>query len=47
MVDFDSEKLLLVFRIRLTLRVYQLLGAALGFGFGFLRDYARLKKKKG
>jgi hypothetical protein len=47
MVDFDREKPLVVFRIRLTLRVYQLLGAALGFGFSFLRDFIRLKKKKG
>jgi hypothetical protein len=49
-VDFDSGTPQLAFRLCLTLRVYQLLGAALGFGFGFLKDFIkfkiRLKKEK-
>lgn len=45
-VDFDSEKPLLDLRLRLSLRVYQLLGAALGFGLGVLRDFIKLKIKR-
>jgi hypothetical protein len=49
MVDFDSQEPMLLFHIRLSLRLYQLLGAAFGFGFGALRDIIRLKiqMKKG
>jgi hypothetical protein len=45
-VDFDSEKPLLDLRLRLSLRVYQLLGAALGFGLGVLKDFIKLKMKR-
>lgn len=45
-VDFDAEKPKLLFHIRLSLRIYRLLGAASLFAFGFLRDYIRYKKGK-
>lgn len=43
--DFDGSQPVIDCHIRLSVRLYQLLGAAACFGFGFLRDYMRLKKK--
>ena len=44
-VDFDSETIVIDLHLRLSIRVYQAVGAALGFGWGFLRDYWKLKKE--
>jgi hypothetical protein len=45
-VDFDSGRPVLALHLRLSLRVYQLLGAAGRFGFGFLKDFIKLKIKQ-
>lgn len=44
--DFDGDRPRLFFHLRLSLRVYRLLAAAVIFAFGFLRDYIRQKKGK-
>lgn len=44
-VDFESETPAVDLHLRLSIRVRQAVGAALGFGYGFLRDYLRLKRE--
>ena len=43
--DFDRGSPKLDFRIRLTIRVFRLIGSLLGFGCRVLRDMIRLKKE--
>lgn len=45
-VDFDSSTPRLDFMLRLTIRIGGLLGAALRFGFGFLRDYLPYRRQE-
>jgi len=44
-VDFDAERPQVDFRMRLTIRVGAVVGAAFRFGFGFLKDYLQYKKE--
>ena len=44
--DFDASEPRLDLLLRLTVRVGRLIGAALGFGFGFLREYIPYKKQE-
>lgn len=48
-VDFEASEPRLEFLLRLTIRVGRLLGAVLGFGFGFLRDFIpyKIRTRKG
>ena len=45
-VDFDGTEPVIDFQIRLSIRIGQVLGAAIRFGFGFLRDYLPYRRKK-
>lgn len=45
-VDFDGDRPRLFFHLRISLRVYRLLAAAVIFALGFARDYIRYKKGK-
>ena len=44
-VDFQRSEPEIDARICVTVRVYQILGEALRFGYGFLRDYIRNKRE--
>ena len=45
-VDFDRSEPLVDLRLRVTIRIGQIVGAALRFGFGFLKDLLRYKRSE-